>query len=135
MIRRPPRSPLFPYATLSRSGMLEGRLKAYRHWLKMPEPHWSNVTYGPIDYQAISYYAAPKQRPKLESLDQVDPKLIETFEKLGIPIEERKRLAGGAGDAGVGSGSVATTVRGAPPPPGVIFFAVSPAVRAHPPPL
>src|SRR5437879_3192288 len=74
--------------------MLEWRLKAYRNWLKMPEPHWSNVTYGPIDYQAISYYPAPKQRPKLESLDQVDPKLVETFEKLGIPIEERKRLAG-----------------------------------------
>src|SRR5712691_5443826 len=74
--------------------MLEWRLRAYRNWLKMPEPHWANVQYGPIDYQAISYYAAPKQRPKLDSLEQVDPKLLETFEKLGIPIEERKRLAG-----------------------------------------
>jgi len=65
--------------------MLDWRLKAYRNWLKMPEPHWANVQYGPIDYQAISYYAAPKQRPKLDSLEQVDPKLLETFEKLGIP--------------------------------------------------
>src|SRR5256712_12542998 len=106
MIRRPPRSTLFPYPTLFRSDiesetvppglsedvirlisqkkgepawMLDWRLKAYRNWLKMPEPHWPNVQYGPIDYQAISYYAAPKQRPKLDSLDQVDPKLLETF--------------------------------------------------------
>src|SRR5256712_7065788 len=85
--------------------MLEWRLRAYRNWLKMPEPHWANVQYGPVDYQAISYYAAPKQRPKLDSLEQVDPKLLETFEKLGIPIEERKRLAGGAGGAVFGSGS------------------------------
>src|SRR2546429_9721624 len=91
--------------------MLEWRLKAYRNWQKMPEPHWANVQYGPVDYQAISYYAAPKQRPKLDSLDQVDPKLLETFEKLGIPIEERKRLAGVAGGAGCGSGAVATTFR------------------------
>src|SRR5207247_160358 len=79
--------------------MLEWRLRAYRQWLKMTEPHWSNVTYGPIDYQAISYYAAPKAKPRLDSLEQVDPKLIETFEKLGIPLEERKRLAGVAVDA------------------------------------
>src|SRR2546426_8611839 len=72
MIRRPPRSTLFPYTTLFRS-------------------HWANVRYGPIDYQAISYYAAPKAKPKLESLAQVDPKLVETFAKLGIPIEEQKR--------------------------------------------
>src|SRR5258706_16311503 len=64
--------------------MLDWRLKAYRHWTKMTEPTWANVHYGPIDYQAISYYAAPKQRPQVESLDQVDPKLLETFEKLGI---------------------------------------------------
>src|SRR2546423_10933577 len=98
----------------------------------MPEPHWSNVTYGPIDYQAISYYAAPKQRPKLDSLDQVDPKLIETFEKLGIPIEERKRLAGVAVDAGFDSVSVAPTLRGTPARQGVIFFAISEAVPEHP---
>src|SRR6266704_2739938 len=106
--------------------MLEWRLKAYRNWLKMAEPHWSNVTYGPIDYQAISYYAAPKQRPKLESLDQVDPKLIETFEKLGIPIEERKRLAGVAVDAVFDSVSVATTFRETLARQGIIFCAISP---------
>ena len=74
--------------------MLEWRLKAYRQWVKMTEPHWSNVRYGPVDYQAISYYAAPKRAPELQSLSEVDPKLIETFDKLGIPIEEQKRLAG-----------------------------------------
>src|SRR6266576_2717703 len=89
--------------------MLEWRLKAYRNWLKMSEPHWPNVKYGPIDYQAISYYAAPKQRAKLDSLDQVDPKLVATFEKLGIPIEEQKRLSGVAVDAVFDSVSVATT--------------------------
>src|SRR2546427_12906659 len=67
--------------------MLEWRLRAYRNWLKMSQPHWANVRYGPIDYQAISYYAAPKKRPQLESLEQVDPKLLETFEKLGLPLE------------------------------------------------
>src|SRR5713101_4183972 len=72
--------------------MLDWRLKAYRNWLKMQEPHWPNVKYGPIDYQAISYYAAPKQQHKLESLDQVDPKLVATFEKLGIPIREHPDL-------------------------------------------
>ena len=112
--------------------MLEWRLKAYRNWLTMPEPHWSNVTYGPIDYQGISYYAAPKQRPKLESLDQVDPKLIETFEKLGIPIEERKRLAGVAVDAVFDSVSVATTFRETLAQQGIIFCAISEAIREHP---
>src|SRR5213080_4839802 len=112
--------------------MLEWRLKAYRNWLKMAEPHWSNVTYGPIDYQAISYYAAPKQRPKLESLDQVDPKLVETFEKLGIPIEERKRLAGVAVDAVFDSVSVATTFRETLARQGIIFCAISEAIREHP---
>src|SRR3989440_7203537 len=98
----------------------------------MQEPHWRNVKYGPIDYQAISYYAAPKQRPKLESLDQVDPKLIETFEKLGIPIEERKRLAGVAVDAVFDSVSVATTFPEALGPQGIIFFSISEAIREHP---
>ncbi len=105
--------------------MLEWRLHAYRNWLKMPEPHWANVQYGPIDYQAISYYAAPKQRPKLDSLEQVDPKLLETFEKLGIPIEERKRLAGVAVDAVFDSVSVATTFREELKKHGVIFCAIS----------
>jgi len=112
--------------------MLEWRLHAYRHWLKMPEPHWSNVTYGPIDYQAISYYAAPKAKPKLESLDQVDPKLLETFAKLGLPLDERKRLAGVAVDAVFDSVSVATTFRETLAKQGVIFCAISEAIREYP---
>ncbi|HLZ45813.1 MAG TPA: Fe-S cluster assembly protein SufB [Gemmatimonadales bacterium] len=111
--------------------MLEWRLKAYRNWLKMSEPHWPNVKYGPIDYQAISYYAAPKQRPKLESLDQVDPKLVQTFEKLGIPIEEQKRLSGVAVDAVFDSVSVATTFQAELAKYGVIFMPISQAVREH----
>src|SRR5439155_1631194 len=110
----------------------EWRLRAYRNWLKMPDPHWANVQYGPIDYQAISYYAAPKQRPKLDSLEQVDPKLLETFEKLGIPIEERKRLAGVAVDAVFDSVSVATTFREELKKHGVIFCAISEAIREYP---
>src|SRR3989442_5465099 len=98
----------------------------------MPEPHWANVQYGPIDYQAISYYAAPKQRPKLDSLEQVDPKLLETFEKLGIPIEERKRLAGVAVDAVFDSVSVATTFREELKKHGGIFCAISEAIPEYP---
>src|SRR5947209_20631738 len=98
----------------------------------MHEHHWTNMTIGPIDYQAISYYAAPKQRPKLESLDQVDPKLIETFEKLGIPIEERKRLAGVAVDAVFDSVSVATTFREPLARQGIIFCAITEALGGHP---
>jgi len=112
--------------------MLEWRLKAYRHWLTMTEPTWANVKYGPIDYQAISYYAAPKQLPKLESLDQVDPKLLDTFEKLGIPIAEQKRLAGVAVDAVFDSVSVATTFRAELAKYGIIFCPMSEAVREHP---
>src|SRR5207249_4279357 len=77
--------------------MLDWRLKAYRNWLKMSEPRWANVKYGPIDYQAISYYAAPKAKPKYASLDQVDPKLLETFEKHGIPNDEPKPPARSSG--------------------------------------
>jgi len=91
--------------------MLDWRLKAYRAWVKTSEPTWANVHYGPIDYQAASYYAAPKQRPTLASLEQVDPKLLETFDKLGIPLEEQKRLSGVAVDAVFDSVSVATTFR------------------------
>jgi len=109
--------------------MLEWRLRAYRNWLKMPEPHWANVRYGPIDYQAISYYAAPKKRPQLESLEQVDPKLLETFEKLGLPLEERKRLAGVAVDAVFDSVSVATTFQAELAKFGVIFMPISQAIR------
>jgi Fe-S cluster assembly protein SufB len=112
--------------------MLDWRLKAYRNWLKMHEPHWPNVRYAPIDYQAISYYAAPKQLPKLDSLDQVDPKLIATFEKLGIPIEEQKRLSGVAVDAVFDSVSVATTFQAELAKYGVIFCPISEAIREHP---
>jgi Fe-S cluster assembly protein SufB len=112
--------------------MLEWRLKAYRQWVRMSEPHWSNVKYGPIDYQAISYYAAPKRAPELKNLSEVDPKLIETFEKLGIPIEEQKRLAGVAVDAVFDSVSVATTFRQELAKAGVIFCPISEAIREHP---
>src|SRR2546425_451035 len=97
----------------------------------MSEPHWPNVKYGPIDYQAISYYAAPKKLPKLDSLDQVDPKLVQTFEKLGIPIEEQKRLTGVAVDAVFDSVSVATTFQAELAKYGVIFGPISQAIREH----
>jgi Fe-S cluster assembly protein SufB len=112
--------------------MLEWRLKAFRNWLKMVEPHWANITYGPIDYQAVSYYAAPKQRPALKSMDEVDPKLVDTFAKLGIPIEEQKRLAGVAVDAVFDSVSVATTFQEELAKFGVIFCPISEAIRQHP---
>jgi len=112
--------------------MLEWRLKAYRHWVTMVEPHWANVSYAPVDYQAISYYAAPKRGPEHASLDEVDPKLLETFEKLGIPIEEQKRLAGVAVDAVFDSVSVATTFQEELAKYGVIFCPISEAIRAHP---
>ncbi|MBI1722906.1 MAG: Fe-S cluster assembly protein SufB, partial [Gemmatimonadetes bacterium] len=112
--------------------MLEWRLKAYRHWLTMKEPTWANVNYPPIDYQSIVYYAAPKQQKTLGSLDEVDPKLLDTFEKLGIPISEQKRLAGVAVDAVFDSVSVATTFKEELAKAGVIFCAFSDAVRDHP---
>jgi Fe-S cluster assembly protein SufB len=112
--------------------MLEWRLRAYRHWLTMQEPTWPNVKYPPIDYQAIRYYAAPKQQKRLDSLDQVDPKLLETFEKLGIPLSEQKRLAGVAVDAVFDSVSVATTFREELHRHGIIFCAFSEAVREYP---
>ena len=112
--------------------MLEWRLRAYRHWLTLKEPTWANVHYPPIDYQAIRYYSAPTQQKKYDSLDQVDPKLLETFEKLGIPISEQKRLSGVAVDAVFDSVSVATTFRENLAKEGVIFCAFSDAVREHP---
>src|ERR671918_883574 len=112
--------------------MLEWRLRAFRKWTGMPEPHWANVEYGPIDYQAISYYAAPKRGPELKSLTEVDPKLIATFEKLGIPLEEQKRLAGVAVDAVFDSVSVATTFQAELAKYGVIFCPISEAIREHP---
>jgi Fe-S cluster assembly protein SufB len=113
--------------------LLEWRLKAYRHWLTMPPPEWPNVKYPPIDYQAIVYYSAPKQKtdgPK--TLADVDPKLLETYEKLGIPLHERGKLAGVAVDAVFDSVSVATTFRAKLGEMGVIFCSFSEAVREHP---
>jgi len=112
--------------------MLEWRLKAYRHWLEMTEPTWPNVTYPPIDYQAIHYYAAPKREQQPKSLDDVDPKLLETFEKLGIPLVEQKRLTGVAVDAVFDSVSVATTFKEELKKHGVIFLPISEAIREHP---
>jgi Fe-S cluster assembly protein SufB len=112
--------------------LLEWRLKAYRAWLKMTEPRWQNVTYGPIDYQAISYYAAPKEKPKLNSMDEVDPEIRATFEKLGIPLEEQKLLANVAVDAVFDSVSVATTFREKLGKLGIIFCSFSEAVHNHP---
>jgi len=112
--------------------LLEWRLKAYRHWLTLTEPTWANVHHPPIDYQAIRYYSAPKQQKKLDSLDQVDPKLLETFDKLGIPLAEQKRLSGVAVDAVFDSVSVATTFRAELAKYGIIFCPFSEAVREHP---
>ena len=113
--------------------LLEWRLQAYRRWIKMPEPDWAHVHYPAIDYQAISYYSAPKSGadgPK--SLDEVDPKLLETYEKLGIPLHEQKMLAGVAVDAVFDSVSVATTFKEKLADAGVIFCSFSEAVQNHP---
>ena len=112
--------------------MLEWRLKAYRGWLKMSEPHWPNVTYPPIDYQAIRYYAAPKTQTPLGSLDQVDPKLRETYEKLGIPLSEQKVLAGVAVDAIFDSVSVGTSYKKKLAEQGIVFCSFGEAVQEHP---
>jgi len=112
--------------------MLEFRLKAYRQWLKMEEPNWAAVGYPPIDYQSIVYYSAPKQTKKLNSLDEVDPTLLETFEKLGIPLSEQKRLSNVAVDAIFDSVSVATTFREKLAKEGVIFCSISEAMREYP---
>ena len=112
--------------------MLEWRLKAYRVWLKMTEPTWQNVKYDPIDYQNISYYAAPKQKKQLNSMDEVDPEVRATFEKLGIPLIEQQMLAGVAVDAVFDSVSVATTFREKLAKLGIIFCSFSEAVREHP---
>ncbi len=112
--------------------MLDWRLKAYRHWLDMIEPHWPNVSYSDIDYQAISYYSAPKKKPQLESLDEVDPEILKTYEKLGIPLNEQKILAGVAVDAVFDSVSVATTFKDKLSEMGIIFCSFSEALREHP---
>src|SRR5690348_10720446 len=113
--------------------LTEWRLKALRHWLTMKEPHWAHLKVAPIDYQAISYYSAPKAKkdgPK--SLDEVDPKLLETYEKLGVPLHERARLAGVAVDAVFDSVSVATTFKDRLAAAGVVFCPFSEAVQTRP---
>jgi Fe-S cluster assembly protein SufB len=116
--------------------MLEWRLKAYRHWASLEkaqaEPKWANIKYGPIDYQDIAYYSAPRQKPNLESLEQLDPEILRTYEKLGIPLEEQKRLAGVAVDAVFDSVSVATTFKEKLAELGVIFCSFSEAAQKHP---
>ncbi len=110
--------------------LLEWRLRALRHWFTMKEPTWANIHYGPIDYQAIHYYAAPKK--KLSSLDEVDPEIMRTYEKLGVPINERAALAGVAVDAVFDSVSVATTFKKTLADRGIIFCSFSEAVQEHP---
>ncbi len=116
--------------------MLDWRLKAYRHWAsleeKQAEPKWANVKYPPIDYQGLSYYSAPKRKPELKSLDEVDPEILSTYAKLGIPLHEQKLLAGVAVDAVFDSVSVATTFKEKLKEAGVIFCSFSDAVREHP---
>jgi Fe-S cluster assembly protein SufB len=112
--------------------MLEWRLSAFRRWREMEEPSWARVHYPTIDYQNASYYAAPKQTAKPASLDEVDPKLLETYTKLGIPLHEQKLLAGVAVDAVFDSVSVATTFKAKLAEAGVIFCPISEAIREHP---
>jgi Fe-S cluster assembly protein SufB len=112
--------------------LLEWRLKAYRHWQTLTEPHWANVSYPAIAYQDHRYYSAPKQKPNLDSLDEVDPDLLDTFEKLGIPLDEQKRMSGVAVDAVFDSVSVATTHKDILAKKGIIFCSFSEAVKEHP---
>jgi len=115
--------------------MLDWRLKAYRHWLTMKEPTWQNVHYPPIDYQSIVYYSAPTRKPRstaAKSLDEIDPKLLETYEKLGVPLREREMLAGVAVDAVFDSISVATTFKEKLAELGIIFCSFSDAAKNHP---
>jgi Fe-S cluster assembly protein SufB len=116
--------------------MLQWRLKGYRHWASLEtaqaEPKWANIQYGPIDYQDIVYYSAPKQRPALDSLEDLDPEILRTYEKLGIPLLEQKRLAGVAVDAVFDSVSVATTFKAKLEELGIIFCSFSEAVQKHP---
>ena len=111
--------------------LLEFRLKAFRHWLTMKEPTWPNVKYPKIDFQDIIYYSAPKPK-KLKSMDEVDPELLRTFEKLGVPMNERAALAGVAVDVIFDSVSVATTYKKKLADVGIIFCSISEAVRDHP---
>jgi len=112
--------------------MLEFRLKAFRHWLTLDEPEWAHINYPKIDFQDIHYYAAPKKKPQLESLDEVDPELLDTFNKLGISLDEQKRLSGVAVDAVIDSVSVKTTFQSTLAKHGIIFCSFSEAVKNHP---
>ena len=112
--------------------LLEWRLKAYQKWLEMKEPDWAFIEYPPINYQDIVYYSAPKKKPELASLDEVDPELLRTYKKLGIPLEEQKRLAGVAVDAVFDSVSIATTYREELEKHGVIFCSFTEAAKEHP---
>ncbi|TAG52253.1 MAG: Fe-S cluster assembly protein SufB [Cytophagales bacterium] len=112
--------------------MLEWRLKAYKHWLTLSEPSWQNVDYKKVDYQDIKYYSAPKQKKTVNSLDDIDPELRETFEKLGISLNEQKRLTGVAVDAVIDSVSIATTFKDKLMDLGIIFCSISEAIKEHP---
>ena len=112
--------------------MLDWRLKAFEIWKKMKEPEWAKVSYPKINYQDIYYYSAPKNSEQLKSLDEVDPKLLKTYEKLGIPLNEQKALAGVAVDAVFDSVSVVTTFRKQLEEKGVIFCPISEAIKTHP---
>src|SRR5579875_2987942 len=112
--------------------MLEWRLKAFRHWQKMEEPHWANLHYPKINYQDIIYYSAPRQKAKAKSLDEIDPELRRTFEKLGISLDEQKRLSGVAVDAVIDSVSIATTFKEQLAELGIIFCSMTEAIQHHP---
>ncbi len=112
--------------------MLEYRLKAYRHWLTMKEPDWAHLSYPPIDYQDIHYYAAPKKKEGPKNLDEVDPEILDTYAKLGIPLNEQKKLQGIAVDAVMDSVSVATTFKDTLSKHGIIFMPISEALQEHP---
>ncbi len=112
--------------------MTEWRLEAYRNWVKMEEPNWANIGYEKPNYQNISYYSAPNKKPKYESLDEVDPELLDTFNKLGISLDEQKKLAGVAVDVVMDSVSVATTFKKTLAEKGIIFCSMSEAIQEHP---
>jgi Fe-S cluster assembly protein SufB len=112
--------------------MLDWRLKAYNHWLKMEEPKWANIKYDPINYQDVIYYSAPKQKKAVKSLDEIDPELRRTFEKLGISLDEQKRLSGVAIDAVIDSVSIGTTFKEQLAELGIIFCSMSEAIQNHP---
>ena len=112
--------------------VLDLRLKAYHHWKTLKEPAWADLKYPAIDYQEISYYSSPEKKPGLESLDEADPELLKTFEKLGIPLSEQKRLSGVAVDAVFDSVSIATTHQDVLEKQGIIFCSFSEAIQKHP---